>query len=116
MAELGFIGLGAMGGRMVKRRRRVLMRLLCQADLAIDKIGLNRYLDGVKIRSPGGSHARDTDALPRYPQHRWGAPADDRGHRIRRVVYAARGARPPAHDALPAGVLPGGARPRPRAG
>src|SRR5439155_6735829 len=92
------------------------MRLLYQANLAIDKIELNQYLDDVKIRSHGGSHAGDADALPRYPEHRRGAPADDRGHRIRRVVYVARGAWPPAHDALPAGVLPGGARPRRRAG
>src|ERR687886_1020235 len=81
-------------------RRGVLMQLLYQANLDIDKIGRRRYLDDVKIRSRGGSHAHDTDALPRYPQHRRGAPADDRGHRIRRMVYAARGAWPPAHDAL----------------
>src|ERR687884_1585928 len=51
-------------------RRWVLMRLLYQANLDIDKIGLRWYLDDVKIRSHGGSHARDTDALPRHPQHR----------------------------------------------
>src|SRR5919202_1267973 len=83
-------------------RRRVLMRLLYQANLDIDKINRSRYLDNVKIRLHGGSHARETDALPQYPQHRRGAPADDRGHRIRRMVYAARGAWPPAHHALPA--------------
>src|SRR5919198_3367875 len=57
-------------------RRRVLIRLLYQANLDIDKIDRRRYLDGVKIRSRGGSHARDTDALPWYPQHRRGAPTD----------------------------------------